>query len=204
MLAKTNNLHVMSILDFSLKDQLIYKAREWASFKKEDLVLFAAFVEKIKQLSTTSGETGSISTLKILIVDDDEDDRLLFEEAISNIDPLIHVVQAENGMELLDLMKKETAPEIIFLDLNMPGKSGKECLAEIRMHKAWKKIPVIIYSTSANRYDILDTYKGGANLYLIKPTSFSGLIKMIRKTFSFDWEQIPTLSQRDFLLTDTA
>lgn len=203
MLAKTNNLPGMSILDFSLKDELIYKPGEWALFKKEAFVLFAAFIEKINQHSTSSGKAGSIGTLKILIVDDDEDDRLLFEEAISDIEPLIHVELAKNGFELFELMKKESAPEIIFLDLNMPGKTGKECLAEIRNHKAWKKIPVVIYSTSANRYDVLDTYKGGANLYLIKPTSFSGLIKMIRKAFSFDWEQTPTLSQKDFLLTHT-
>jgi CheY-like chemotaxis protein len=203
MLVKPTDIYFSSVLDCSLTDHLIHRTKKWTFFKKGAFVFFAALIEKVKQLSDSSGKDGSISTLKILIVDDDEDDRLLFEEAISNIEPSIHVELAKNGMELFELMKKETTPEIIFLDLNMPGKTGKECLAEIRQHNAWKKIPVVIYSTSANRYDILDTYKGGANLYLIKPTSFSVLIRMIRKTFSFDWEQTPALSQKDFLLTHT-
>jgi CheY-like chemotaxis protein len=203
MFLNTNQICVTSICDFALSDQLSKKTKEWALIKQDTFVFFSAIIEKIKQLSGASEKAESVGTLKILIVDDDEDDRLLFEEAISNIEPSIQVELAKNGLELFELMKKETVPAVIFLDLNMPGKTGKECLAEIRKHKVWKKIPVVIYSTSANRYDILDTYKGGANLYLIKPTSFSELIRMIRKAFSFDWEQTPALSQKDFLLTHT-
>lgn len=174
------------------------------SYKHGDLlVFFASLIEKLRELGKAKNKTGSFQPVSILLADDDEDDRDLFEEAISRIDPVITVETAENGTELVAMMKKGKQPAIVFLDLNMPGKTGKECLELIRRHKDWKKIPVIIYSTSANKKDIQDTYSGGANLYLLKPTTFPELIELIRKAFSFDWEQQYRLPQHDFVLSNS-
>lgn len=200
MIVKLTKSNFNIAFHFLPNDQIIPKIKKWKPYNKEVIVFFADFFERIRQFTVASEKFVSTDTPRILIVDDDEDDRLLFEEAISNIEPLIQVDIARSGMELVNLMKKGSPPEIVFLDLNMPGKTGKECLAEIRRHESWKKIPVFIYSTSANRSDILDTYKAGANLYLLKPTSFSELIRMLKKAFTFDWEKIPSLSQNDFLL----
>ncbi|MEJ8844320.1 response regulator [Lacibacter sp. H375] len=185
-------------------DQFIPGTNKSNCCKKKFILFFADMLEKIKQFTDASAKETASGTLNVLIVDDDEDDRMLFEEAIFKIEPLIQVDQARNGMELVEKMKDGSLPEIIFLDLNMPGKTGKECLADIREHERWKKIPVVIYSTSANRNDINDTYKGGANLYMLKPSSFSELIRMIRKTFTYDWEHMQPLSQKDFVLTLTS
>lgn len=187
----------------SFDDRMPIAPLTWKPSEGKLIVFFASLLEKVRQLSKTSANSGSLNPVRILIADDDEDDRQLFEEAISHIDPVISVETAENGMKLIEMMEKGTRPEIIFLDLNMPGKTGKECLAEIRQHSEWKHIPVFIYSTSANKKDIVETYSGGANLYLLKPTSFADLIRVIRKAFSFDWELNPRIGQNDFVLTNT-
>ena len=63
-------------------------------------------------------------------------------------------------------------PDIIFLDMNMPGKSGKECLREIRANPKFREIAIVIYSTSASAADLEDTFVAGANVYVKKPNDF--------------------------------
>ncbi len=186
---------------FSLNGQFHGGTISWTPNQATPIVFFASLLEKIEQLKKRTYPGGLSKPLKIILADDDDDDRQLFEEAIGCIDPEIIVSMAQNGMELIEMMKSGLQPEIIFLDLNMPGKTGKECLTELRQHEAWTKIPVIIYSTSSNKKDILDTYSGGANLYLLKPPSFRELIAIIRQAFSFDWENTDRLPHKDFVLT---
>ncbi|MEJ7588012.1 MAG: response regulator [Ferruginibacter sp.] len=81
-------------------------------------------------------------------------------------------------------------PDIVFLDLNMPGKNGKECLKEIKENPRFKALPVIIYSTSAHTKDIMDTHSTGANLYIRKPSSMRGLISVIRRVFLLELETL--------------
>lgn len=184
----------------SLKSSFIQSYRLLPFDKGNAYFFFAALMEIIRQLREDAGGVVPGYQLNILIVDDDEDDRLLLEEAISSIAPAFQIDFARNGMELTEKINNQTPPELVFLDLNMPGKTGKECLSDIRHHDYWKDITVIIYSTSSNRLDIQDTYLGGANLYLLKPNSFSELTNMIRHAFSLDLNQTPRLSQNDFLL----
>ena len=103
------------------------------------------------------------------IIDDDRDDQDYLIAALKEIDPDCECFSAINGQEGLRKLEMGLIPipSIIFLDLNMPGKSGKECLKEIRKHPVWREIPVVIYSTSANKKDVNDTYTDGANLYLL-------------------------------------
>jgi CheY-like chemotaxis protein len=97
----------------------------------------------------------------------------------------------------------EELPSIIFLDLNMPRKTGKECLAEIRKNPRFKSIPVIIYSTSSHKRDIQETHSCGANLYMPKPNSFTGLVDVVTKVFSIDLEQLRTTPPIDqFVLSE--
>jgi CheY-like chemotaxis protein len=81
-------------------------------------------------------------------------------------------------------------PDVIFLDLNMPCLNGYECLDLIRNSKALFDIPVVIFSTSVNRSDILNTYNKGANLYFPKPYSFNHLVDSLRKLFSMEKKEI--------------
>lgn len=185
---------------FSFKNKYQGAAISWDPGKENSFIFFASLLEKIK-MHSASVKPGEKDLVRILLADDDEDDRQLFEEAIAKIDPLVAVESVGTGNELLDLLEKGAQPDIIFLDLNMPGKNGKECLGEIRQHPLWKKFPVIIYSTSSNKKDIQDTYSGGATLYLLKPTSFRELIRIIQKVFSFNWQKKKDFSLTEFVLT---
>jgi CheY-like chemotaxis protein len=80
---------------------------------------------------------------------------------------------------------------MILLDINMPIKNGKETLAELKKNPDYSGLestPIIMYSTSANQRDIDETYKLGANLYIIKPNNFSGLTLLITHLLDVDWK----------------
>ncbi|MEO7978247.1 response regulator [Flavobacterium sp.] len=130
--------------------------------------------------------------LRILITDDDEDDRDFFAEAASELSLNYPVEFCKNGLELMDRLDdgKSTIPDIIFLDLNMPILSGFETLQRIRQDSRFKDIPVIaIYSTSATEDGVKNTFGLGANAYVIKPISFSDLKELLTKVIDTDWEQ---------------
>jgi CheY-like chemotaxis protein len=134
--------------------------------------------------------------LRILLADDDPDDRELFTEAINEYNADVDSVP--NGVELMQVLNNNSArPDLIFLDLNMPEKGGKECLQEIRSNEKLKDIPVIIYSTSSSKKDIDETFELGANLYITKPSSFSDLRKTVKEIMSFDWSNYQPNSKRN-------
>lgn len=115
-------------------------------------------------------------TKHILLVDDDLDDRELFVEALNGIDDLASVSTLEESEGLVQhLSKLEKLPDYLFLDLNMPRKSGKECLKEIQHHDRLREIRVVIYTTSLNPKDVAETYQHGAYCFIQKPNSFSDL-----------------------------
>ena len=136
---------------------------------------------------------------KIMLADDDPDDRDLLAEAIIAGNSA-HVESAHNGAHLmLALTAMEELPDMIFLDLNMPEKNGKECLSEIRQHDRLKGVPVIIYSTSSSKKDIDDAFDLGATLYVTKPNSFSELKKIMSGILSLDWKTLLPQAKENFV-----
>jgi CheY-like chemotaxis protein len=120
-------------------------------------------------------------TFRILLADDDNEDRLLFNDAFKEI-KIKHVVQTvNNGMQLMDYLMEDdrVLPDIIFLDLNMPRKNGLECLKEIRNDKKFNEIMIAVYSTSAAEKDINETLINGANIYIKKPENFTLLKELL-------------------------
>ncbi len=125
--------------------------------------------------------------LNILIAEDDDDDKLLIIKAFERNLPKENITCVEDGEALLKYLNACTTPgtnsiqhhpDIILLDLNMPKKDGREALAEIKSHADFKKIPVIIFTTSNNKDDIDTTYRMGTNSYITKPGSFDGLVQV--------------------------
>jgi CheY-like chemotaxis protein len=104
---------------------------------------------------------------KLLLVDDDIDDVESLTDIILEISPDIKISAAKNGNEMMSLLESEKQlPDFIFLDLNMPIKTGFECLQEIRSNEKWKAIKIIILTTSTHREQINEVYKmGGRSLY---------------------------------------
>ena len=120
--------------------------------------------------------------MNIYLADDDEDDRLLFKEALSNIPLKSNIVEFENGVDLMsELLKCINLPDVIFLDLNMPLMNGYDCLNDIRSESKFSNIPIVIYSTSYNQRDIERLKEDGANRYIQKPTSFNQLKTLLYK-----------------------
>lgn len=118
---------------------------------------------------------------KLLLADDDTDDCLFFKEALEELPVISSLKTVYDGEELMNWLYKsyDNLPDALFLDLNMPRKSGFECLAEIKLISELKNLPIIIFSTSMDM-DVVDTlYNNGAHYYLRKPGDFSKLKKVI-------------------------
>ncbi|MEG3658826.1 response regulator [Arenibacter palladensis] len=121
---------------------------------------------------------------QILLADDDEDDCMFFREALDELSLCATLKTVNNGVELMNFLENNllNLPQMLFLDLNMPRKSGAECLEEIKQSEKFKHLPVIIYSTSSN-IDVMDQLYGkGAQYYIRKPADFSSLKSVISRT----------------------
>ena len=119
---------------------------------------------------------------KILLVDDDIDDRLIFEEILREMDDDSLLVHAENGFEMVALLEKtkeEDLPDMIILDQNMPKMTGKESLIFLKESMRYRHIPTIIYST----YQVKDFFREclelGAQDVVAKPDTMQAYREMI-------------------------
>ena len=109
----------------------------------------------------------------ILLVDDDEDDQLIFKDAIKEVHSGIECLIASNGKDAyLHLEKSSAPPSLIFLDLNMPVMNGFEFLERIKKSDRLKNIPVVIYTTSDSPLDKRNTLDAGAVLFFTKTADF--------------------------------
>jgi CheY-like chemotaxis protein len=131
--------------------------------------------------------------LTLFYADDDEDDLAFFDDAVSDVtqnnEAIITLFLIKNGADLIENIKKNrTTKTIVFLDLNMPQKSGFQFIKEMRNLPEFKKIPIIIYSTSNNVNDIKSCFELGANLYISKPSDYNDLMKIIVNMYHIDWE----------------
>ncbi len=144
-------------------------------------------------------------TIPILIADDDEEDRMLVEDAMeeSRLTNPLHFV--ENGEEVMDYLyhrgrfedaAKFPRPGLILLDLNMPKKDGREVLAEIRANAEFRKIPIVVLTTSKAEEDILRTYDLGVNSYITKPVTFAGLVEIVQNLGKY-WFEIVSIPPSD-------
>lgn len=135
----------------------------------------------------------SSKDLDILIADDDLDDCLLLQEALEETLVANRVRFMHNGEELLDyLQHSQRLPGLILLDLNMPLMDGRQALAEIKGDSNLRGIPVIVLTTSATMDDVRQSYACGANAFITKPATYSGMLAMVRSLRSF-WIDTATL-----------
>jgi CheY-like chemotaxis protein len=128
--------------------------------------------------------------LRILLADDDEDDRTFFSEAIAELKMSNQLILFNDGKDLMEYLNdpESDLPHILFLDLNMPYKNGLDCLKEIRANSRFKNVSVAIYSTSSSEKDIEDTFIEGANIYIKKPNNFSELKRVIKEVVHMNWQ----------------
>lgn len=139
----------------------------------------------------------------VVLADDDEDDRLFFVEAFEELKIQTKVDIYKDGVALMDALNvsESVLPNILFLDLNMPKKSGLDCLMEIKSNKRFKDIAIAIYSTSASEEDIENTFVQGANIYIKKPSNFKNLKKILSDVVTINWQYHTNgLNKDNFLL----
>ena len=119
--------------------------------------------------------------LNLLLADDDTDDCVFFKEALEELPISTKLTIVNDGVQLMQLLSaKETfLPDVLFLDLNMPRKSGFECLSEIKIIDKLMNLPVIIYSTSLNMEVVELLYQKGAHYYICKPGEYDKIKKVI-------------------------
>lgn len=139
--------------------------------------------------------------LFILIAEDDADDRFLFKTAFEEKGYEDDIEFVENGIELLKFLyaieekkpKERQYPSFILLDLNMPKKDGREVLKEIKQHPEFKKIPVVVFTTTNSENEIRRCYELGANTYVVKPVSFDSLLKVVEEIRKY-WQNAAPVS----------
>ena len=137
------------------------------------------------------------ASLNILLADDDTDDRFFFDKALKEIPIITHLTVVNDGEQLMNYLNKNSAhlPDILFLDLSMPRKTGFECLTEIKEDKKLKDMPVIVFTTSFGRginfeQSLINTLsKIGAQEYVRKPGDFEQLKQIIHKSLIVEIEK---------------
>ena len=142
-----------------------------------------------------------VKPITILMADDDEDDRLLTQDALAESRVLNELHFVEDGVELLEYLERKgkfedktvsPRPGLILLDLNMPRMDGREALEAIKGNLNLKGIPVVIITTSKQEEDMVKGYNLGAASYITKPVTFDGLVDLM-KTLGKYWVEFVEL-----------
>lgn len=134
--------------------------------------------------------------VKILfLVDDDQDDREIFQEAIHSCNPDIDLIFASDGVEALQLLRSnKVKPDAIFLDYNMPRLNGLECLKKLKKNEDTRSIPTVMYTTSGDREQEKVILLLGADYYMRKTTSFTQLCDELTRVLGLIGEKIQSNS----------
>ena len=139
--------------------------------------------------------------VRIVVADDDADDRMMIKDAFEASKLGNEVDFVEDGVELLEYLRREGRysklagepfPGFVLLDLNMPRKDGRTVLKEIRNDPKLHRIPIVILTTSKAEEDIIKTYNLGVNSFICKPVSFDKLVDIVR-TMGHYWFEIVVL-----------
>jgi len=145
-----------------------------------------------------TNSNGTKELTYVLLAEDDDDDYLIFSLAVDDITSVrVELKRAENGDILMRLLD-ERHPDLLFLDLLMPCKDGRQCIREIRSNSKFDSLPIIVYSSMSDLESIEFCYREGTNLYARKPSSLSDLKSILEKIFAMDWKRMlyyPPMSQ---------
>jgi CheY-like chemotaxis protein len=143
----------------------------------------AVYLKKISPMN-------SLQATSLFYVDDDPDDLEFFQEAVNAIGESVVLFSLADDM-INAIKNPPPAPSIIFLDLNMPNKSGFEVIQEIKRSEAYKGLPLVVYSTASHDATVERCREMGANLYIRKPTSLTELKEAIKYVAGVDWKKLP-------------
>jgi CheY-like chemotaxis protein len=146
---------------------------------------------------------------RLLIVEDSDEDFEALKRIIDRVSTLTlkidRCIDGDDALDFLDRVGDYQAfenvpyPDLIILDLNLPGTDGREVLATIKQSKMLKQIPVVVFSTSSNPKDIETCYQSGANSYLLKPMNINELKESVRMLLDY-WFKATVLPSSQYLV----
>lgn len=133
--------------------------------------------------------TKNFKAIDILLVDDSEDDRLIVKRVFKKVHTTNNLYAVPSGEEALDYLhhrgkyeeRKPPAPGLILLDISMPGMNGFDVLEQLKADSNFKKIPVIMLTTSSEEGDIVRSYECGACSYITKPVNKDEFFKVLEQ-----------------------
>jgi two-component system, response regulator len=143
--------------------------------------------------------------ITILIAEDDEEDRMLIQEAFDESRLANEIRFVEDGEDLMDYLHQRgkfrapgsaPRPGLILLDLNMPRKDGREALKEIKADPSLRRIPIVALTTSKAEEDVFRTYDLGVNSFISKPVKFTDLTQVVRTLGNY-WLEIVELPDQE-------
>jgi chemotaxis family two-component system response regulator Rcp1 len=163
-------------------------------------------LERITGMSPVVQRAPSAEPVRVLLVEDNLADVRLMEMILSEGHLRPEVTVARDGVEAMAFLRGPGfgggGPDLIFLDLNLPKKDGRQVLAEIKTDPRLRKIPVLIFTSSDLEEDILVAYDRHANCYLRKPVDLEGLRQAVRQIETF-WFSLARLPGRPDLVAAT-
>ncbi|MGR3810608.1 response regulator [Jiulongibacter sp. NS-SX5] len=126
-----------------------------------------------------------MKTYRIMIAEDDPDDRFLMESALEEINCECQVEWINDGNSLKNRLAESKLPSILMMDLNMPKIDGRQMLKFIKTTPRLQHLPVMIISTSAAEEEVKNAYQNGAAAYFVKPAKYDDLVAMLKSIIHF-------------------
>lgn len=146
--------------------------------------------------------TSLTPTPEVLLVDDNPADIDLTSEALIRSKRRLHISSVNDGTEAILFLRREgkysaaPSPDLVVLDLNLPKKTGREVLSDVKADAALAMIPVVVFSTSQAASDIAGSYKLGANCYLSKPSTLPDFLAAVQSMADF-WLGFASLPNKE-------
>lgn len=134
----------------------------------------------------------------IVIVEDSEDDYYIIQRAFVRTKQPVELTRYASGSAMVEAVQSGECklPDIILLDLNLPGMHGKEVLRFLRQHEQWKGVPIVMMTTSTNPDDVVECYNSGASSYMRKAIDLQQFMQMI-ESFCQYWFKTAILPPRN-------
>lgn len=143
----------------------------------------------------------NMQPVHVLLVEDNEGDVRLVREALKDGKVAINLHAVTDGEQAMEFLfrkgrhQRAVRPDIVLLDLNLPGKDGREVLRDMKDDPDLRRIPVVVLTTSSADEDVLKAYNLHANAYLTKPVKLDDFV-MIMKSFEEFWLTLVKLPGR--------
>ncbi len=149
-------------------------------------------------------ETPETEQTRIIVVDDDNEEGVLFSEKIKELNLPHAIYTATSCSALFDMLAQNPLPHVIFMDINMPLPNGHECVKRLKAHPQYGHIPVIMYSISAAEQDIETSYAAGAHYYVVKPYAPQNLSHTLKRALTPDWRKPQPVAKREEFVIDVS